>query len=75
MTWLRRLDDELDNLRLALEWALANNVEAGLRLACPIGRFWYLRGRTREHYDWITRLLDRPEAQAHPLLTCARVGD
>ena len=72
--WLRRLDDELDNLRLALEWALANDVEAGLRLACPIRRFWFLRGRTREHYDWITRLLDRFAEQADPLLRARALG-
>jgi tetratricopeptide (TPR) repeat protein len=46
---------------------LEKDVEAGLRLITSIGRFWYLRGRTREHCDWITRLLDRPEAQAYPL--------
>ena len=72
--WLRRLDDELDNLRLALEWALENAVEAGLRLACPIRRFWLLRGRTREHYDWITRLLDRLTEQADPLLRARTLG-
>jgi tetratricopeptide (TPR) repeat protein len=72
--WLRRLDDEIDNLRLALEWALVNNVEAGLRLITPIGRFWNLRGRTREHYDWITRLLDRPDVQAHPLVHARALG-
>ena len=74
VTWLRRLDDELDNLRLALEWALENNVEAGLRLVSPIGRFWYLRGRAREHCDWITRLFDKPEAQDHPVLHARALG-
>ena len=66
-SWLRRLDDELDNLRLALEWALANNAGSGLRLTSLIGSFWYLRGQASEHCDWITHLLDRPEAQAYPL--------
>ena len=28
--WLERLDQELDNLRVALEWSLASNVELGL---------------------------------------------
>lgn len=74
VTWLRRLEDELDNLRLALEWALANNVEAGLCLVTPIGKFWEQSGRTREHCDWLTRLLDRPEAQAHPLLNERGLG-
>ncbi len=74
VTWLRRLDDEIDNLRLALEWSLENNVEAGLRLITPIGRFWYLRGRAREHCDWITRLLDKPETQTPPFLHARALG-
>jgi predicted ATPase len=72
--WLKQLDDELDNLRLALEWALANNVEAGLNLVCPIRRFWFLRGRTREHCDWITRLLDRLAEPVPPLLRARTLG-
>ena len=74
VTWLGRLDDELDNLRLALEWSLAKDVEAGLRLITSIGRFWERRGRMREHCDWITRLLERPEAQAHPLAHARALG-
>jgi tetratricopeptide (TPR) repeat protein len=74
VTWLRRLDDELDNLRLALEWSLAKDVEAGLRLITPIGRFWDLRGRMHEHYDWLTRLLELPEAQAHSLAYARALG-
>ncbi|MGA2488908.1 MAG: LuxR C-terminal-related transcriptional regulator [Anaerolineales bacterium] len=74
ITWLVRLDDELDNLRLALECSLVKDVEAGLRLITPIGKFWEERGRMREHYDWITRLLERPEAQAHPLAHARALG-
>jgi len=72
--WLRRLDDEIDNLRLALEWALTNNVEAGLRLITPIGIFWEQMGRMREHFEWITRLLERPEVQAHSLSRARALG-
>jgi len=68
LTWLRRLDDELDNLRYALEWALANNVEAGLKLLIDTDRFWYQRAHVREQYDWINSFINRPEAQAHPHL-------
>ena len=69
--WLRRLDNELDNLRLMLEWALANNIEAGLQLIIQIDLFWYQRGHVREQYDWIKSFLARPEMQACPLL-CAQ---
>jgi predicted ATPase/DNA-binding CsgD family transcriptional regulator len=72
--WLRRLDDELDNLRLALEWSLGNNVEAGLRLVSSIWKFWDLRGRTREHCDWIIRLLDRSGTQVHSLAYARALG-
>jgi predicted ATPase/DNA-binding CsgD family transcriptional regulator len=66
--WLRRLDDEMDNLRLALEWALATDVEAGLQLIIQIDFFWIQRGHVREQYDWINSFLDRPESQALPRL-------
>ena len=72
--WLRRLDGEIDNLRLALEWALENNVEAGLRLVSLIRIFWYERGCAREQLDWISRLLDRPEAQACPPARACALG-
>ena len=66
--WLRRLDEEMDNLRLALEWALATDVEAGLRLIIQIDYFWIQRGHVREQFDWINSFLDRPESQALPRL-------
>jgi tetratricopeptide (TPR) repeat protein len=66
--WLRRLDDEMDNLHLALEWALATNVKTGLQLIIQIDFFWIQRGHVREQYDWINSFLDRPESQALPRL-------
>lgn len=36
ITWLDRLDTELDNIRLALEWSLARRVDEGLRLAAAL---------------------------------------
>jgi len=64
IVWLRWLDDEMDNLRFMLEWALATNVEAGLQLVIQTDFFWVQRGHVREQYDWIDRFLDRPEVQA-----------
>jgi tetratricopeptide (TPR) repeat protein len=56
--WLNRLDEELDNLRLALEWALVTNVESGLQMvAGPIYRFWLFRSTSRELANWLAQLL------------------
>ena len=59
--WLNKLDDELDNLRLALEWALTADVEAGLRIASLPWRFWSERGYLRELGDWLSQLLKRSD--------------
>lgn len=57
--WFNKLDDELDNFRMAMEWALDTNVEAGLRIASLPWRFWDERGYFSELGDWLTRLLER----------------
>lgn len=51
------LETDLSNLRAALEWSLANDVEAGLRLAGAMGAFWWMRGHRVEGVDWLRRLL------------------
>ena len=68
--WLNRLDEELDNLRLALEWALGNDIEAGLQIvAGPIYRFWLFRSTSRELGNWLAQFLQRYDGST-PL--CAR---
>jgi non-specific serine/threonine protein kinase len=59
--WLNRLDDELDNLRIALEWALERNVEAGLRIATVLWQFWQSRGYLAELGNWLGQLLKHYE--------------
>jgi tetratricopeptide (TPR) repeat protein len=56
---LNRLDDEFDNLRMALEWALATDVESGLRIAALPWRFWQARSYFREMGEWLAQLLER----------------
>jgi predicted ATPase/DNA-binding CsgD family transcriptional regulator len=68
LPWLKRMEDELDNLRHALEWALATNAEAGLQLLTQIDLFWYQRGHVREQYGWLESFLDSPESQGFLLL-------
>jgi len=57
---LDRLETEHDNLRIALDWAVqSGNVEAGLRLATAVWRFWFIRGYLGEGRQWLNALLGR----------------
>jgi predicted ATPase/DNA-binding CsgD family transcriptional regulator len=56
--WLNWLEGEHDNLRAALSWALeGGRIEAGLRVAIALVRFWEIRGYVREGLVWFERLL------------------
>ena len=57
--WLNKLDDEIDNFRMAVEWALANDVESGLRIAAIPWRFWQGRSYLPEVGDWLKQLLEQ----------------
>jgi predicted ATPase/class 3 adenylate cyclase len=52
---LDRLEEELDNLRLGLKWALETDVEAELRMAAALRWFWHIRSRQSEGIDWLER--------------------
>lgn len=65
--WLDRLEQDHDNFRASLSWATLQTgdmIQAGLRLAASLGRFWDVRGYTREGYNWLERLLKTPAALA-----------
>ena len=58
--WLNRLKEELDNLRTALEWALATDVASGLRMVAePVYRFWLFHSTSHELGNWLAQLLER----------------
>ena len=78
--WLDVLECELDNLRAALEWAIASrNAEAGLRLASiTVGSLWTWRSHVPEGQRWLQRLLATPAetatgVRAKGLLAAGRV--
>ena len=52
LPWLDRLDDEHDNLRAALGFAVASDPEGALRLLGPLITPWWYRGRRLEVVDW-----------------------
>lgn len=62
VTWLGRLDEELDNIRVALGWSLERNVQAGLRLAGALMGYWEAHSPLQEGVDWLLQLLNQPGA-------------
>ena len=47
-TWLERVDKDLDNLRIALDWAMASSPGEALQLAVALFPFWHLRAFLNE---------------------------
>jgi len=63
-TWLNLLDAELDNLRSAIAFSLAQtDPEPGLRLAGSLRVYWLARGHAAEAADALQALLDMPAAE------------
>ena len=57
--WIERLDDELGNLRAALQWSQeAGRLEVGLRIAGALPRYWSVRGLS-DPPRWLTQALER----------------
>jgi predicted ATPase len=48
VSWLDRIEVDLDNERAALRWALEHEPTLALRLADGIAGAWWIRGRARE---------------------------
>ena len=57
--WLKQLELEHDNLRVALEWCLttAGKIETSLRLVCALWPFWNRRNHFGEGRQWVERAL------------------
>jgi predicted ATPase/class 3 adenylate cyclase/DNA-binding CsgD family transcriptional regulator len=55
---LDRLEIELGNLRLALEWGLQTDIEAELTLASALKWLWHIRTHWSEGIEWLERGLE-----------------
>jgi len=56
--WLDRLEQEHDNIRTALKWALGeNDFGSSLRLAAALDCFWDFRGHFAEGRRWLEEAL------------------
>lgn len=61
--WLRRVDEETDNVRSALRWSQeSGQTGLGLRLGSALRDFWRLRGRMTEGRAWLEGLLASQES-------------
>lgn len=59
--WWERIEDEHDNLRAALRWALeTGEAETALRLVAALWQFWLARGYLREGRRWLDEALAQP---------------
>jgi predicted ATPase len=66
--WFDRLAIEYNNLRAALDWAIAHRPVLGLRLAVALAEFWDTRGLLAEGRHWLGQALARVK-ESTPLPT------
>ena len=64
LKWSAKLNTEYDNIRVALEWALAKNIEAALRFVGALPFFWMTQGYSAEGYRWALEVLERAKSHA-----------
>jgi predicted ATPase len=65
--WLKRLHEDRDNLRAALDWACsAGHTQSALNLASVLGRYWHLRSEYNEGRYWLHRVQQSPDAADFP---------
>lgn len=72
--WYNRLDNELDNLRIALTWFEGiENAEMRLRFAAGLWRYWKNRGHSGEGRGHLQRILEGlPLGPSRQTSACAR---
>jgi predicted ATPase/class 3 adenylate cyclase/DNA-binding CsgD family transcriptional regulator len=71
---LRRLTDEVPNLRSALDWAAATEPSAALRLSASLHLFWLFTGRYRDGDASYSIALNSADEEPTPLLGRALCG-
>lgn len=59
VTWWRRIDTELDNLRQAMTWEMeAGDPALALEIAGAFWRFWWFKARWAEGISWLRRTVE-----------------
>ncbi|MGE5274352.1 MAG: protein kinase domain-containing protein [Verrucomicrobiota bacterium] len=74
LVWLARLEEDDENVSAALGWALDRNgdLDAGLRLAGALNRYWSIRGRVPAVRGWLEDALSQTDGRSDAVLAKAR---
>lgn len=57
LDWLKMMEDELDNIRMNIQWAEANNPDSAVLLVINTFDFWYSKGYFQEGYETSLKFL------------------
>ncbi len=58
---LKLLDADYNNIRAALAWSCASDIETALRMAAVLWEYWLARGYLSEGRAWMTDILHRSD--------------
>jgi non-specific serine/threonine protein kinase len=74
LVWLARLDEDEENISAALEWAAdrSGDLDAGLRLAGALNRYWSVRGPSPAVRGWLEHALSTTDGRSDPVVAKAR---
>lgn len=59
--WLNQLEVEIDNIRSAMDWLLANDIRSAQKMAACIWRFWWVHGHIREGCEQLELAMEASE--------------
>ena len=75
--WILRLDSDQANIRLALDWSIAEQPDDFVRLAASMTAYWLMRGRFAESLEWLNQAIELStsslEGRAAALLGRSRI--
>ncbi len=72
--WVARLEEQHDNLRAALRWALDYDADTGTRIVGAVWWCWYIRGYVNEGRAWLERMVARSLGMSTPARAKALLG-
>ena len=72
--WMDRLDEELANLRAALEWSRAHDPDAALTMAVDLIWFWHHRDHFAEGRSWLRDLTSMAPSPSPHTIAAAMTG-
>jgi predicted ATPase/DNA-binding CsgD family transcriptional regulator len=75
--WILRLDSDQANIRLALDWSVAEQPDDFVLLAASMTAYWLMRGRFAESLEWLNQAIELStsslEGRAAALLGRSRI--